>query len=108
MGAEQTLIRRTSEVKDKIGLQKVEEKDKQFSIEKIIAEIEKKSPYIIETEKKPEIMLKLRKITGFVDAYQSLFFDIAETFIQYINTLAPDEIKQLDDDLKANGWRLNQ
>ena len=105
MGAEQTLIRCTSEVKDKIGLQKIEEKDKQFSIEKIIAEIEKKSPYITETEKKPEIMLEIEKNYGICRrVYQSLFFDIAETFIQYINTLPPDEIKQLDDDLKANEW----
>ena len=36
--------------------------------------------------------------------YQSLFVEIAETFIQYINTLTPDKIEQLDDDLKSNGW----
>ena len=37
------------------------------------------------------------------DVYQALFYEIAETFIQYVNTLAPDEIEQLDADLKANG-----
>ena len=36
--------------------------------------------------------------------YQPLFADIADTFIQYINTLDLDEIEQLDNDLKANGW----
>ena len=36
--------------------------------------------------------------------YQALFYEIAETFIQYVNTLAPDEIEQLDADLKTNGW----
>ena len=36
--------------------------------------------------------------------YQALFYEIAETFIQDINTLAPDEIEQLDADLKVNGW----
>ena len=44
-------------------------------------------PYIIETEKKPEIILEIEKnyiISRRV--YQSLFFEIAETFIQYINT----------------------
>ena len=29
---------------------------------------------------------------------------IAETFIQYVITLAPDEIEQLDADLEANDW----
>ena len=37
-------------------------------------------------------------------AYQDLFYEIAETFMQYINTLAADEIEQLDADLKSNGW----
>ena len=35
--------------------------------------------------------------------YQSLFVEIAETFIQYINTLTPDEIEQVNDDLKSSG-----
>ena len=38
--------------------------------------------------------------------YQAFFYKIAETFIQYVNTLAPNEIEQLDVDLKANGWRV--
>ena len=36
--------------------------------------------------------------------YQSLFVEVADTFIQYINTLTLDEIEQLDNDLKANRW----
>ena len=40
--------------------------------------------------------------------YQALFYEITETFIQYVNSLAPDEIEQLDADLKANGWGLNR
>ena len=52
LGAENILIRHTSKVKDVVGLQKIEEKDKQFLIEKLIYEIEKKNPYTIETEKK--------------------------------------------------------
>ena len=61
MGAEKILIRRTSKVKDKIGLQKKEEKYKQLFIEKIIANIENKNPYEIKTEKEPEIMLEIEK-----------------------------------------------
>ena len=104
MRAENFLIRHTSKVKDEIGLQKIEEKEKQFLIEKIIAEIEKKSQYTIETENPPEIMLKIEinyRICSRV--YQSLRFEVAEMFVQYINTLSLDEIKQLDNNLKANG-----
>ena len=43
MGAEKILIRHTSKVKDEISFQKIEEKGKQFLIEKIIVEIEKKA-----------------------------------------------------------------
>ena len=54
MGAEKILIIRTSKVRDKIGLQKIEEKDKQFLIEKVIAKIENKYLYKIKAEKEPE------------------------------------------------------
>ena len=40
MGAKIFLIRHTSKVRDEIGLQKIEEKDKQFLVEKTIAKIE--------------------------------------------------------------------
>ena len=36
--------------------------------------------------------------------HQSLYADIADYFIQYINSLEPDKMKQLDDDIRANGW----
>ena len=40
MGAKNFLIRHTSKVRDEIGLQKIQEKDKQFLVEKTIAKIE--------------------------------------------------------------------
>ena len=43
-------------MKDSIGMQKVEEKSKQFLIEKIIHGVEFNNPYNIEIEKKPEII----------------------------------------------------
>ena len=61
MGAEKFLIRHTSKVRDKIVLQKIEGKDKQFLIVKIIAKIENKNPYEIKTVKEPEIMLEIEK-----------------------------------------------
>ena len=61
LGAEKILIRLSSKVIDIVGLQKIEEKDKQSLIEKIIYEVEKKSPYQIETEKKLEIIIEIEK-----------------------------------------------
>ena len=105
MALKKTLIRHISNVRNEIGLQKIEEKDKQFLIEKIIAKIEYKNPYEIKTEKEPEIMLEIEKDYRVCRRlYQALFYEIAETFISYINTLAPDEIEQVNVNLKANGW----
>ena len=33
-----------------------------------------------------------------------VFVEVADTFIHYIQTLDPDEIEQMGNDLKANGW----
>ena len=82
LGAEKILIRNTSEVKDEVGLQTIKENNKQFYLKW-------KKNYRI-----------CRRV------YQSLFVEVANTFIQYVNTLTPDEIEQLDNDLKANGWEV--
>ena len=49
-------IRHTRKYEDSIGMQKLEEKSKQFLIEKIIYGIEFKNLFNIEREKKPEII----------------------------------------------------
>ena len=36
--------------------------------------------------------------------YQYLFIEIADTFMQHINTLSPDETDQLDGNIRSNGW----
>ena len=36
--------------------------------------------------------------------YQSFFVDVVDSFIEYIQLLDADEIEQLDDDLKVNGY----
>ena len=36
--------------------------------------------------------------------YQSLFIDITDIFIEYIQSLDLDEIQQMDNDIKSNGW----
>ena len=74
MGAEQTLIRRTSEVKDKIGLQKIEEKEAIFN-RKNYSRNRKKEPLHYRNRKKSlKSCLKLRKITRFVDAFINHYF----------------------------------
>ena len=56
----------------------------------------KKPPDIIDTvEKNYRISRRV---------YQSLFVDVADSFIEYTHSLDVDEIQQLDEDLKANGW----
>ena len=35
---------------------------------------------------------------------QSLFVNISDNFIEYIHSLSPDKIQELDDDTKTNGW----
>ena len=35
--------------------------------------------------------------------YQSLFINIADIFIEYIQSLGLDEIQKIDDDIKSNG-----
>ena len=107
MGAEKILIRHTSKIRGEIGLQKIDEKDKQFLIEKIIAKIENKNSCEIKAEKELEIMLEIEKKYRICRrVYQALFYEIVESFIQYINTLTVDEIEQVDADLKSNGWEV--
>ena len=36
--------------------------------------------------------------------YQSLVMDIADIFIEYIQSLYLDQIQKMDDDIKSNGW----
>ena len=85
--------------------EKIEERPRQFLVEKIIHSIEFSNPYENRTDKKPEITETVEsnyKISRQV--YQALFIDIADSFITYIHFLDINEIQELDDDLKANGW----
>ena len=74
-------------------------------IGKSISEIEKGKPYTISTNKKQEIMLETEKNYSLCRrVYQSLYVDVTDNFIQYIHSLEPDKVKQLDDNIKPNGW----
>ena len=69
---------------DYVGMQKIEEKKKQFLIEKIIHGVKFKNPYNIETEKKPEIIETVEsnyRVTRRV--YQQLYLDICWIYQVY-------------------------
>ena len=76
-------------------------------VEKIIHSTEFTNLYENRTEKEPETIETVEsnyKISRRV--YQALFIDIADSFIEYIHSLDINEIQELDDDLKALGWRV--
>ena len=50
-------------------------------------------------------MLEIAKNSRiFRQADQTLFYEIAKTFIKYLNTLTAYETEQLDADLRSSGW----
>ena len=76
-------------------------------VEKIIHSTEFSNLYENRTEKEPETIETVEsnyKISRRV--YQALFIDIGDSFIEYIHSLDINEIQELDDDLKALGWRV--
>ena len=54
MGSEKKLIKHLSKIRDKIDLQKMEEKDSDFLIEKIISNI-KNNAYAVKTEQNQKL-----------------------------------------------------
>ena len=83
------------------------ERDRQILAEKIIHGVEFSNPYENLIRKNPEIIETVEsnyKISRHV--YQSLFADIADIFTEYIHSLDPDEIRELDDDIKINRWGI--
>ena len=99
VGKRQT-IKYNLKVKDSIVLKKIEERDQQFLVEKIIHAVEFKNPFENYIEKKPEI---IETVENNYKIYQQLCTDIADIFFKYIHSLDPDEIQQLDDNTKTDG-----
>ena len=86
-------------------MQKLEEKSKQFLVEKIIHGIEFKNPYNTDIEKKPEIIESVEynyKIARTV--YQQLWLNISELFTDFIRSMDSVNLQDMDEDIKANGW----
>ena len=92
-GGKRQTIKHTLKVKDLIGLKKIEERDQQFLVEKIIHAAEFKNLYENSIKKKFEIIDTVEsnyRIKRRV--YQHLHADIADLFFKYIHSLDPDEI----------------
>ena len=90
---------------DSVGLKKVEDKNKQFLIEKIIHGVEFENLYQSNPEKKPGMMETTEsnyKVTRRV--YQYLYYDIAELFFDYIKSFDSFEQQDIDEDMRINGW----
>ena len=102
-------IKHSRKMIDSVGMQNVEEKSKQFLVEKIIHGIEFQNPYSIMTKKTPEIIETVEhnyKIARRV--YQKLWIDISELFAEFIRSVDPLNSQDMDDDIKANGWGIKK
>ena len=80
-GAKRKKIKHTQKPKDSIGLKKIEERNKQFSVDKIIHSGEFQNPYTNSVEQKPEIIDIVETNHRIARrAYQDLYLDIADLF----------------------------
>ena len=73
-------------------------------LEKIIHSVEFKNPYNIETDKKPEIIETIKSNDRVVRrVYQQLYMDISELFPEFIRSIDPLNLQDMDNDIKVNG-----
>ena len=88
------IIQHTAKVKDEAGMKKIEERDRQFLVEKIIHGVEFSNSYENSIEKKPEIIETVESnYRMIIRVYQSLYSDVADTFFESIHSLDLDEIQ---------------
>ena len=65
--------------------------------------VEFQNPYENSIEKEPEIIATVDKNYKIImRVYQYLLTEVADIFLEYIHSLDPNEIQQLDDDVKGN------
>ena len=104
-GSKRRKIKHIQKLKDSIGLKKIEERNKQFLVEKIIHSVEFQYPYTNFVEQEPEIIDFVE--TNYKTArrvYQELYLDIADLFQEFIRSLPLEDIKDMGDNIKSNGW----
>ena len=95
----------TRKMLDSVGLKKVEDKNKQFLIEKIIHGVEFENFYQSNPEKNPEIMGTIESNYRVARrVYQYLYYDIAELSFEYVQSMSTFEQQDIDEDMRINGW----
>ena len=77
-------IRHSSKVKDDIGLIKIEEKDNQYLIEKIIGTVERNNLYVISGNKNWNYARNWKKTIGYIDVSTNLYLLALKTFLNSI------------------------
>ena len=75
-------------------------------IEKVIYNVEEEKPYKITAEKKQKLCLSWKETIQYVAGSTSLCLLVLLILIQYIHTLDPDQLEQMDNDFKANGRQV--
>lgn len=99
----------TRKMLNTVGLQKVEEKSRQFLIEKIIHGIKFESLYQLEAEKKPEIMETIESNYRIARrVYQQLYVDVSELFAKFVRSLGTFEIEDMNNNIRVNGWGIKK
>ena len=95
----------TRKMLDSTALKKLEDRNKQFLVEKIIQGVEFENIYQSYPEQNPEMIQTLEsnyKVARRV--YQHLYFDIAELFHEYIRSIDLYEQQDIEEDMTINGW----
>ena len=90
---------------DSVAMKKVEDKNKQFLVEKIIHGVEFENFYQANPELKPEIVKTVEsnyKVAKRV--HQNLYYDITGLFFEYIQSIDFFEWQDIEEDMKINGW----
>ena len=95
----------TRKMLDSKALEKLESKNKQFMIEKIIQGVEFENAYQSNPEKNPEMIRTIESNYRVARrVYQQLFLDIAELFHECIESIDFYEQQDIEEDMKTNGW----
>ena len=93
---------------DSVALQKVEDKNKQFLVEKIIHGVEFGNFYQANPEQTPETIKTIEgnyKVARRV--YQNLYFDIAKLFYEYIQSIDLYERQDIEEDINPLSLKRN-
>ena len=98
----------TRKMLESVGIKKVEEKNKQFLIKKIIHGVEFENFYQSNLEKKSEIMETIESNYKVARRfYQYLYYDLAELFSKYVQSMS-SQLQDIDEGIKINGWGIQK